>query len=41
VQWLQAGNDVEYMIRGCDQAFAAIRGDEAASGGTDSYGQRL
>jgi 2-keto-3-deoxy-L-rhamnonate aldolase RhmA len=41
VQWLQAGNDVEYMIRACDQAFAAIRGDEAASGGTDSYGQRL
>jgi len=41
VQWLQAGNDVEYMIRACDQAFAAIRGDSASQAGTDSYGQRL
>lgn len=25
VQWLQAGNDFEYLIRGCDQTFAEIR----------------
>lgn len=25
VQWLQAGNDFEYMIRGCDEAFRQIR----------------
>ncbi len=40
VQWMQAGNDVEYMIRACDGAFAEIRGDSAQAG-TDSYGQRL
>ena len=27
VQWLQAGNDFEYMIQGCERAFAAIRGN--------------
>jgi 2-dehydro-3-deoxyglucarate aldolase/4-hydroxy-2-oxoheptanedioate aldolase len=25
VQWLQAGNDFEYMIRGCDHTFGEIR----------------
>jgi hypothetical protein len=29
VQWLQAGNDFEYMIRGCEQTFGAIRGDDS------------
>jgi 2-keto-3-deoxy-L-rhamnonate aldolase RhmA len=28
VQWMQAGNDFEYMIGGCEQTFAAIRGDD-------------
>jgi 2-dehydro-3-deoxyglucarate aldolase/4-hydroxy-2-oxoheptanedioate aldolase len=41
VQWLQAGNDVEYMIRACDQSFAAIRGDVTDQPAADSYGQRL
>jgi 2-dehydro-3-deoxyglucarate aldolase/4-hydroxy-2-oxoheptanedioate aldolase len=41
VQWMQAGNDVEYMIRACDGAFADIRGESAGSADTDSYGQRL
>jgi len=40
VQWLQAGNDVEYMIRACDGTFADIRGDSATSPVRDSYGQR-
>jgi len=39
VQWMQAGNDFEYMIRGCTQTFAEIRGD-AVGPATDSYGQR-
>jgi len=26
VQWMQAGNDFEYMIRGCERAFESIRG---------------
>ncbi len=26
VQWLQAGNDFEYMIKGCERTFAEIRG---------------
>ncbi|MFO1094866.1 MAG: aldolase/citrate lyase family protein [Planctomycetaceae bacterium] len=39
-QWLQAGNDFEYMIRACHQTFAAIRGDSAAPE-RDSYGQRV
>lgn len=26
VQWLQAGNDFEYMIQGCEQTFNEIRG---------------
>jgi len=30
VQWLQAGNDFEYMIRGADGTYAAIRGGEVA-----------
>jgi 2-keto-3-deoxy-L-rhamnonate aldolase RhmA len=25
VQWMQAGNDYEYMIRGCERTFAEIR----------------
>ena len=25
VQWMQAGNDFEYMIRGCETTFAKIR----------------
>lgn len=28
VQWLQAGNDFEFMINSCDRTFAAIRGEE-------------
>jgi 2-keto-3-deoxy-L-rhamnonate aldolase RhmA len=41
VQWLQAGNDFEYMIRGCERTFGEIRGDSTASGERDSYGQKL
>jgi 2-keto-3-deoxy-L-rhamnonate aldolase RhmA len=41
VQWLQAGNDFEYMIRGCEQTFAAIRGESSAGSARDSYGQRV
>jgi len=41
VQWLQAGNDFEYMIRACDQTFAAIRGESASGPMRDSYGQRV
>lgn len=29
VQWMQAGNDFEYMIRGCEQTFGTIRGDDS------------
>jgi 2-dehydro-3-deoxyglucarate aldolase/4-hydroxy-2-oxoheptanedioate aldolase len=29
VQWFQAGNDFEYMIRGCEQTFGTIRGDDS------------
>lgn len=29
VQWLQAGNDFEYMIRNCEQTFGEIRGDDS------------
>jgi 2-keto-3-deoxy-L-rhamnonate aldolase RhmA len=29
VQWLQAGNDFEYMILSCERTFSAIRGDNA------------
>jgi 2-dehydro-3-deoxyglucarate aldolase/4-hydroxy-2-oxoheptanedioate aldolase len=32
VQWLQAGNDFEYMIHTCEQTFAAIRGDASWKG---------
>lgn len=31
VQWLQAGNDFEYMIRGCETTFAEIRKGRANS----------
>ena len=41
VQWLQAGNDFEYMIQGCERAFGEIRGDASGPSATDSYGQRL
>jgi 2-dehydro-3-deoxyglucarate aldolase/4-hydroxy-2-oxoheptanedioate aldolase len=41
VQWLQAGNDFEYMIRSCEQTFAAIRGESPAAVTHDSYGQRV
>ncbi len=27
VQWLQAGNDFEYMIHGCERAFGSIRSE--------------
>ena len=40
VQWLQAGNDFEYMIRSCEQTFAEIRGGSSDHIGTDSYGQK-
>ncbi|MBC7819912.1 MAG: 4-hydroxy-3-methylbut-2-en-1-yl diphosphate synthase [Planctomycetaceae bacterium] len=29
VQWMQAGNDFEYMIKGCDRTFREIRGGDA------------
>lgn len=41
VQWLQAGNDFEYMIRGCQQTFREIRGEAKQSTSRDSYGQRV
>src|SRR6185369_3293842 len=40
VQWMQAGNDFEYMIRSCDQTFREIRGDAPGQSATDSYGQK-
>ena len=40
-QWLQAGNDFEFMIRACDQTFATIRGETSSAPTTDSYGQRV
>ena len=40
-QWLQAGNDYEYMIRHCERTFAEIRGTETGKGGVDSYGQKV
>lgn len=40
VQWMQAGNDFEYMIRGCERAFGEIRGDSTGDSANDSYGQR-
>ena len=33
VQWLQAGNDFEYMLQGCRRTFAAIRGADAPADG--------
>ncbi|HEX5105641.1 MAG TPA: aldolase/citrate lyase family protein, partial [Pirellulaceae bacterium] len=41
VQWMQAGNDFEYMIRSCERTFAEIRGDAPGSSAVDSYGQKL
>lgn len=29
VQWLQAGNDFEYMLRGCERTFETIRADDS------------
>jgi 2-dehydro-3-deoxyglucarate aldolase/4-hydroxy-2-oxoheptanedioate aldolase len=29
VQWMQAGNDFEYMIKGCERTFREIRGTDA------------
>jgi len=40
-QWLQAGNDFEFMIRACDRTFAEIRGTADSGEGRDSYGQKL
>jgi len=31
VQWLQAGNDFEFMISSCERTFAAVRGDDSWS----------
>ncbi|HEV7225495.1 MAG TPA: aldolase/citrate lyase family protein, partial [Pirellulales bacterium] len=31
VQWLQAGNDFEYMLAGCRRTFDAIRGDRSSA----------
>jgi 2-keto-3-deoxy-L-rhamnonate aldolase RhmA len=36
VQWLQAGNDFEYMINGCEHAFGSIRAASGAVGRTNS-----
>ena len=41
VQWLQAGNDFEYMIRACEQTFAQIRSETSGHPAVDSYGQKL
>jgi 4-hydroxy-2-oxoheptanedioate aldolase len=30
VQWLQAGNDFEYMIQSCRRTFDEIRGDQSS-----------
>lgn len=40
VQWMQAGNDFEFMIRSCEQTFREIRGDSVSETGVDSYGQK-
>jgi len=40
VQWMQAGNDFEYMIQGCERAFAEIRGESKTLATSDSYGQK-
>lgn len=31
VQWLQAGNDFEYMLQGCRRTFSEIRGERSSS----------
>lgn len=41
VQWLQAGNDFEYMIRACEQTFSQIRGESPDRPAVDSYCQKL
>ncbi|MDB5390475.1 MAG: hypothetical protein JWM11_6121 [Planctomycetaceae bacterium] len=41
VQWLQSGNDYEFMIRGCERTFSEIRGVNPVLAGIDSYGQKL
>lgn len=41
VQWMQAGNDFEYMIRGCERALGEMRGDGEDRSARDSYGQRI
>ena len=33
VQWLQAGNDIEFMLQGCRQTFDAIRSDRSSPTG--------
>ena len=40
VQWMQAGNDFEFVIRACEQTFNEIRGIRPGQSGTDSYGQQ-
>ena len=41
VQWMQAGNDFEYMIRGCEKALGEIRGDAQDRSARDSYRQQI
>jgi 2-keto-3-deoxy-L-rhamnonate aldolase RhmA len=41
VQWMQAGNDFEYMIRGCERTFGEIRGITQERSARDSYGQQV
>lgn len=40
VQWMQAGNDFEFMIRSCEQTFSEIRGESSGPTDIDSYGQK-
>jgi 2-dehydro-3-deoxyglucarate aldolase/4-hydroxy-2-oxoheptanedioate aldolase len=40
IQWMQAGNDFEFMIRMCEQTFKEIRGDSSVDSDVDSYGQK-
>jgi 2-keto-3-deoxy-L-rhamnonate aldolase RhmA len=40
VQWLQAGNDFEYMIHHCELTFREIRGERSNQANVDSYGQK-
>ena len=41
VQWMQAGNDFEYMIRACEQTYRDIRGEVPGGVAVDSYGQKI